>query len=372
MGGVSSKPLFALAVARLILHIGQTKTATTTIQAFLHGNQQQLEDLGVHYVARPDREYSHRFIFHALQLETYGDLAKLREVAMDRLISLGLGSPGQGPAEVCESTWSMVASSLSEAKHETAVISEELLWHLGGFRQEKRLPLLNTLRRRLLRILNPSDLMIVVCLRHHADWAESWHNQLVKGNGNQVPISQFVPYLSRIGAFRYAQNLADWQVVFPEAEFVVRDFYGYLLVAEQPPGLALLNACNALQGLSSEGHHLLKHPKPLQEAIHPFLHHWITRHQPPPGASLKQYERTVQRLSQQIGKVAERRFGEQRFTVLKPELAVKLNHWSQDDPLTEVLGSGSQLLSRIPERQELPRPLPRRVRKLCAEAFSLS
>ena len=357
-------------MARLILHIGQTKTATTTIQAFLHRNQQQLEDLGVHYVARPDRARSHRFIFHALQLETYGDLAKLRKVAMERLISHGLGSLGQAPAEVCEHAWSIIALTLSEAEHETAVISEELLWHLGGFRQEKRLPLLHTLRRRLLNFLDPADIVIVACLRHHADWAESWHNQLVKDTGNQTPIPQFVAYLSRIGAFRYAENLADWQVVFPEAEFVVRDFYGYLLAAEQPPGLALLSACNALQGLSYEGQDLLEHPKPLQEAIHPFLHHWITRHQPP-GASLMQYKRTVQRLSRQIGRVAERRFGERRFTVLKPELARQLTDWSQDDPLAEVLGIACKLHSRIPDRQVLPRPLPRRVRTLCAEAFSL-
>ena len=357
-------------MARLILHIGQTKTATTTIQAFLHGNQQQLENLGVHYVARPDRAHSHRFLFHALQLETYGNLAKLRKVAMERLVSHGLGSPGQAPAEVCDHAWSVIADSLSEAERATAVISEELLWHLGGFCQEKRLPLLHTLRRRLLNFLDPADLVVVACLRHHADWAESWHNQLVKDIRNQTPISEFVAYLSRIGAFHYAENLADWRVIFPEAEFVVRDFYGHLLAAEQPPGLALLKTCDALQELSSEGQDLLKHPKPLQEAIHPFLHHWITRHQPA-GASLKLYKRTVQRLSRQIGRIAERRFGEQRFTVLKPELARQLNDWSQEDPLAEVLGIACKLHSRIPERLVIPRPLPRRVRKLCAEAFNI-
>jgi hypothetical protein len=356
--------LFALVVARLILHIGQTKTATTTIQAFLHGNQQRLEDLGVHYLGRPDRARSHRFIYHALQLETYGDLAKLRKIAMERLVSHGVGSPGQAPSEVYEHAWSILAESLSKAERKTAVLSEELLWHLGGFRHERRLPLLHTLRRRLLRNLDPADLMIVVCLRHHADWAESWHNQLVKDTGNQTPVSKFVPYLFREGAFRYAENLADWRSVFPEAEFVVKDFHGHLLAAEQPPGLALLNTCGALQGLSPHDQDLLEHPEPLQEAIHPFVHHWITRHQPP-GASLKQYRRAVRR-------VAERRFGEQRFTILTSELAAKLNDWSQDDPLTEVLGSDGQLLSRIPERQILPRPLPRRVRELCAKAFNLS
>lgn len=358
-------------MARLILHIGQTKTATTTIQAFLHGNQQRLEDLGVHYLARPDRARSHRFIFHALQLETYGDLAKLRRIAMERLVSHGVGSPGQGPEEVYEHAWSILAESLAEAERKTAVLSEELLWHLGGFRHERRLALLHTLRRRLLNLLNPADLTVVACLRHHADWAESWHNQLVKDTGNQTPISKFVPYLFREGAFRYAENLADWRSVFPEAEFVVKDFHGHLLAAEQPPGLALLHACGALQGLSSDDQELLEHPEPLQEAIHPFLHHWITRHQPP-GVSLKQYKRTVQRLSRQIGRVAERRFGEQRFTVLTPDLASELTDWSQDDPLAEVLGIACKLVSRIPERQVLPRPLPRRVRELCAEAFGLS
>lgn len=359
-------------MARLILHIGQTKTATTTIQDFLHRNQKTLAGSKIHYLGRPYQAKSHRYLFHALQLETFTDSSQITRVALKRLKEQGLATAGQQSNDVCDQAWSLVEASMPGTDDNTALLSEELLWHLGGFRKKRRLPLLHTLRRRLLNIIDPGDLMIVACLRHHADWAESWHNQLVKDTGNQTPISKFVPYLSQEGAFRYAENLADWRAVFPEAEFVVKDFYGSLLAAEQPPGLALLNVCGVLEGLSSKDQDLLTHPEPLQEAIHPFVHHWITRHQPPKGSSLKQYKRTIRRLSRQIGRVAERRFGAQRFTILTPNLAVKLTNWSQDDPLAEVLGSTFKLLSRITERRVVPRPLPRRVRELCAEGFNLS
>lgn len=354
-------------MTRLILHIGQTKTATTSIQAFLHLNERRLLDYGLCYLARHGNARSHRFLFHVLHIETFADAPRLVKTKMERLVALGFAVAGENPFDVCSRAWAQLEASLRDSQAPVALLSEELLWHLGGFRQERRLALLQTLRRRLEVFLDPADLMIVACLRHHADWAESWHNQLVKDVGNQVTIRHFVGHLAAVGAFRYAQNLADWQAVFPEALSVVVDFHGQLLAMGQPPGLALLAACGVLDQIDPAHLDQLELPRPLQEAIHPFVHHWITCHRPPQTA-LEHYRRAVRRASRQVSRLAERRFGGQRFTVLSTGLAANLNRWADDDDLDRLLDQS--LISRLPERLPLPRPLPRRVRQLCAESFN--
>ena len=357
-------------VSRLIIHIGQTKTATTTIQSFLHSNQRQIEDWGVHYLARPGKAQSHRFIFHVLQLETFPDSHRLKRISMERLVAQGMAAPGQSTEEVCDQSWSLLRRSFPYDKGLSSLISEELLWHLGGFNPMRRLTLLRTLRRRLLEIADPSRLMVVACLRHQADWSESWHNQLVKDIGNQTPISNFVQHLYRVGALRYAENLGNWRTIFPEAEIVIKDFHGELLIEKVGPGLALLNACGVLQGLSSHEQEMLDYPKPLQESIHPFLHHWITENQPRKD-SLDLYKQLVNRLSMQISRISERRFGRKRFTLLTSELITLLDGWAQQNQVADALGEPLRLTSKQPERATMPKQLPPRVQKICREAFTL-
>ena len=51
---------------QVILHIGQTKTGTTSIQDFLHTNQVNLEASDIYYTQRPERYTSHRYLFHLI------------------------------------------------------------------------------------------------------------------------------------------------------------------------------------------------------------------------------------------------------------------------------------------------------------------
>ena len=287
---------------------------------------------------------------------------------MERLVAMGLSFPGQAPADVCDHAWKMLAASLPSSSDGTGFISEELFWHLGDFHKESRLMLLHTLRRRLLELVDPSDLLVLACIRHHADWAESWHNQLVKDNGNQMPISRFVSNLAREGAFRYSENLKDWLSIFPEAELVVLDFHGQLVATRQQPGVALLNACCGVIRSNPRLHGQLEQPRPLQEAIHPFLHHWITRYKPAKSIP-EAYKRNVRRASRQVSRLAEKQFSQQRFTLLTPELSQSLIDWVSNDSLAPFLGQSSQLTSRLTERFPIPRPLPRRARQICSEAF---
>lgn len=356
-------------MARLVLHIGQTKTATTSIQAFLHRNQEQLASQGLHYLFRPGQARSHRFVFHALHLETFADSPRLVRQRMELLADLGLAAPEQGPDQICDHVWQLLGTSLHSAQGSTSLLSEELLWHLGGFRRPLRLLLLQTLRRRLLELVAPDELLFVACLRHHADWAESWHNQMVKDTANQLPIYRFIRNQARAGAYLYARNLADWLAVFPEAEFKLLDFHGQLLSSDLPPGLSLLAFCGLIDSTNPQQISELKNSRRLQEAIHPFVHHWITRHQP----SLQDpilYKQAVRRASRQVSRFAERRFEGQRFTILQPDLAESLCNWASADPFSELLGQPMPLQSKLPDRIGIPQPLPRRARELCAAAFN--
>ena len=51
---------------QLILHIGQTKTGTTSIQHFLHANRQNLEKSNICYALCPGQSTSHRYLFHLI------------------------------------------------------------------------------------------------------------------------------------------------------------------------------------------------------------------------------------------------------------------------------------------------------------------
>ena len=53
---------------QVILHIGQTKTGTTSIQDFLHTNQANLEGSDIYYTQRPEKYTSHRYLFHLINV----------------------------------------------------------------------------------------------------------------------------------------------------------------------------------------------------------------------------------------------------------------------------------------------------------------
>ena len=53
----------------LILHIGQTKTATTSLQHFLTENRNVLRESGIDFVDAPAFQISHRYLFHLINAE---------------------------------------------------------------------------------------------------------------------------------------------------------------------------------------------------------------------------------------------------------------------------------------------------------------
>ena len=358
-------------MARLVLHIGQTKTASTSIQYFCHHNRDWLMDHRVHYFPCPPNNISHRFIIHALELEIYSATNADVTGPRSQLVEMGMGQPGGKPRDTYENVWNTLASFTSRLSGDShALLSEELLWHLGGFNRDVRILILRKLRARLASFVDIGEITIVACLRNQIEWAESWHNQLVKDAGNQSSVSRFIQRLAVKGAFAYNNVISDWQSIFPEAKILLIDFQGQLLNKKDTPGVSLLKACGLLEKEEDQELILLEQTPRLQESIHPFVHHWITRVRPP-KQEIESYREAIARASQEVALLSKEEFGNTLFTVLS-ELDIEfLNGWS-------TLGIPQEKwicqhgLQRSPiERLPLPRPLPMNIRSACKKAFGL-
>ena len=354
---------------QLLVHIGQTKTGTTTIQSFLHRNQEILSMCGIDYLPRPKQNKSHRYLFHLLYLEHAPEHAALVHHHLKRLFELGLiASTSEQPSVVCERGWAILTRSLSSEVGRTAVVSEELFWHLGGFNSEQRLSLLRILKVRLSQIVKPERMKFFISLRFQADWVESWHNQLVKDTGNTQVINQFIKRLSINGAFNYTQCLKDWQLVFSESQFLIRDFHGVLLNASQPLCFSFLNECGIIEMLDEQQLNRLILPDILQESIHPFLHHWLTIHKPA-YRDLKSYRQCIKRASRRMVGFAEHHFPGQKFTLLSEQSIQALHQWSKCDSNNNHYFYWQEASSKLAGKVLIPKPLPKRVRKILGEMF---
>lgn len=360
-------------MAKLLLHIGQTKTATTTIQAFLHRAQELLATHGCHYLWRPARARSHRFLFHLLYLEAFPHAPRLIENRLARMHAQGVRWSSTTPLGVCNELWFRLMESFSTCIDGYGLISEELLWHLGWFHPDLRDELLHLLRQRLVKLVEPHELVIVVVLRAHPDWCESWHNQMVKDQGHQEQIRSFTTRLYEDGAFAYAANLQAWRSVFPEATLLVRDFHSGLLAGPYGPALNLLADIEASTGhitaVSALSFEDISSQRTLQESIHPFVHQYVMRHKPP-YRDLSRYKQLLKRASRKCTRYAEKNFPSRSFTVLPSDLQLALADWSNLDPLLRDGWMDVPPVSRLSSRTPLPKPLPRRVKQICDELLN--
>ena len=90
-------------MTNLLLHIGQTKTGTTSIQSLFHENQDFLLKNGINYMARPRTAKSHRYLYHLLYIECYSTKAQVLNKHIKRLVEIGLiDKQLSNPQEICE------------------------------------------------------------------------------------------------------------------------------------------------------------------------------------------------------------------------------------------------------------------------------
>ena len=257
---------------QIVLHIGQTKTGTTSIQDFLDKNQENLEKSKIYYAQRPGRSPSHRYLFHLL----CASISKLEVVTFIVTTRRFLKFFEEFNFTRLEHYWEYFADGLFRDECNISILSEELLWELGKFKVERefKLELIKTLADALYQFVDPQEITIVVALRHHAEWLESWHNQMVKDQGNQTNIKPFFQRELEWGSFNYAENLNDWLHIFPKANFKVLDFKRSL-VTSRPIGITFLQEAGILNCLTLDSLVNFIYPAPLQESIHPLLHAYI-------------------------------------------------------------------------------------------------
>ncbi|GAA0761815.1 hypothetical protein LRH25_22075 [Ideonella azotifigens] len=184
---------------KLFFHIGQTKTGSTSLQAFMHANRDALQWRGLFYPASPpgDRHIlKQRFLFD----------------------SVDQAAKGSGGAEF---VWTRLAEQIVQRDAPINVISEEVFWHLFEDRPQRRRTAVQWMAKQLAHC----DVHIVCYLRRQSDWVESWFNQIVKTDVSQtsrLSFEDFIARQERLGVMDYQQMLAVWAEAFGADRVIVR------------------------------------------------------------------------------------------------------------------------------------------------------
>lgn len=187
---------------RLYLHIGQTKTGSTSLQTFLHTNRQALRHQGILYPMVPTGEAAriqHRFLVHSLH------------------------TAGEDHWRAA-SVWAPFFKALHGQPEPTAIVSEELFWHLFEHRPDRRTGAISWIAQ----MLSDFEVKVVVYLRRQDQWVESWFNQVarapVRRAASALTFDEFVQRQHRFGLFDYAAILDDWATAFGRDAIEVRAY----------------------------------------------------------------------------------------------------------------------------------------------------
>lgn len=354
----------------LILHIGQTKTATTSLQHFLTENRNVLRESGIDFVDAPAFQISHRYLFHLINAEVCQRQAQ-RHHHCDRL-SKFLTDPNlvqwdhENPEALIEYFWKFFYESLQSTCN-IMIISEELLWHIGEFETHQRTRALTCLRDKLQPILEDRRLIITAVLRHQSEWLESWHNQMVKDQGNQQALAVFLNKQEGSDSLRFRQILNDWTIVFPNATLKVIDFRGGI-VSAYPLGIMFFRSFGFLDHLTKDTLQNLIHPKSLQESIHPFLHAYLIRRKPLIG-EMTSYKKAIRKANAMTKLILEEIDLTKSYTLLTPEIQDRCIKLYDGDDL-ESFGL-SQLHNSGSDKIQVPKKLPKRILELLNPIFKL-
>lgn len=354
----------------LILHIGQTKTATTSLQHFLTENRNTLRESNIEFAETPALHKSHRYLFYLINAEVSSRQAQ-RQHHCDQL-SKFLTDPGlvqwshENPEPLIKYFWDYFYKSLQSTCN-VLLISEELLWHIGEFETHKRITALTCLRNKLKPILKDRKLIITAVLRHHGEWLESWHNQMVKNRGNQQRLAVFLNKKENSDALNFRQILNNWRTVFPNATIKVIDFRGGI-VSPYPVGIMFFRSFGFLDQLNKYTLQNLIHSRPLQESIHPFLHAYLIKSKPFIG-EIFSYNKAIHKANTLTQLILEDMNLSRPYTLLTPELqerCIKLHACDQLD----IYGI-SRLETNIGQKKQIPQKIPKRLIKVLNPIFKL-
>lgn len=209
----------------LLLHIGQTKTGTTTLQAFCAANRDWLAQRGVLYPhpppAHPLRN-QHRFLVDALHQH-------------------GNDFDGARPA------WDHLHDAIAGSTAPRVLVSEEVFWHLFEGRPDRRPEALRWIGERLA----PWKVTVWVTLRPQHRWIEAWYQQIVKTDvtpASAMDFAEFAAHCEAMGLMDYAARLDDWAQVFGPQAIQVSTFE-----PEARPGFDVVDDLLARLGLDGAG-----------------------------------------------------------------------------------------------------------------------
>lgn len=182
----------------LFLHVGLPKTGTTSAQAFMSRNRDQLALHGVYYPETIhdlfQSEHQHRFVFAAI-INEYNQHG-LNVEAFDFSVIDALA-----------------AEMLSKGLPKNLISEENLSWY----------PLLQSAA--LERFSKWFDVKIVVFLRRQDQWLESVFTQLVRG-GYDGTIAMLLEDIRTPDRLNYSEFLNYWTERFGEQALVVRRHLG--------------------------------------------------------------------------------------------------------------------------------------------------
>ena len=215
------------------------------------------------------------------------------------------------------------------------------------------------------QFVNPQQITIIVALRHHAEWLESWHNQMVKDQGNQTNIKPFFQRELSRGAFDYAKNLNDWLQIFPKANFKVLDFKKSL-VTSRPIGITFLQEAGLLNCLTLDSFVNFIYPAPLQESIHPLLHAFIIRNKPT-FDSLHDYKKKLRTANKMVGLLVQLNDLDRSYTLINSSILQICSEIHASDPL-ETFGI-QELRSSLATKVQVPKILPKTITEALADVF---
>ncbi|WP_341582300.1 hypothetical protein [Marinobacter metalliresistant] len=194
---------------RFILHIGTEKTGTTTLQGYLHGAQNELNEHGVAYYASPGRVES-----RALAASAVGDQAP-----DDFLKQLSVESPQQRQVfrEETERHFHAAMTALDERIHTVVISSEHFHSRLRHPWQVKRLH----------DLIMPwaNDVRVVVYLRPQTDVLSSFYSTALK-NGEVRNLEALGRKICHAGNhfYNYQSLLELWAKIFGKKALIPRLF----------------------------------------------------------------------------------------------------------------------------------------------------
>lgn len=185
----------------IYFHIGQTKTATTTLQAFFFENRNWLLENGIYYPECPDThpiKTQHRFL-------------------VEPLAGLNLPLPERVGA------WEYLERKIDASDQDKILISEEVFWHLFEKRPSERKTVIEWIRQRLAN----HEVKVVCYLRRQDKWIESWYNQIIKTDVNalsSLDYKDFIQTYREYGLLNYSEALQPWSDAFGKENLIVRPF----------------------------------------------------------------------------------------------------------------------------------------------------